>query len=251
MSQQTADETGRSKRVLIVEDHQMLAEALALSLGARGFECHVAEALARESVIAQAARQRPGLVLLDLDLGDTDGLDLVPGLGARGARVLVVTGYTDEARLAQAVALGVTGWVSKTEPFERLLDAAEVAMTGRRRFPGDNLGRLGDLGRSRMAEQRELRRRLSELTSREHEVLAALSEGRKADEIAEQFYISVGTVRSHIHSILTKLGVSSQLAAVALVRPLAGQRRWHPAAGGHPARPGHEVRAQATRHMAV
>ncbi len=221
MPEQACGEPGKSRRVLIVEDHQMLAEALALSLGARGFDCRVAEVAGREGILAQAARQRPGLVLLDLDLGGTDGLDLVPGLGATGARVLVVTGYTDEARLAEAVALGVTGWVSKTEPFERLLDAAEVAMSGRRQFPSGDLGHLQDIGRDRLAEQRDLCRRLSELTGREHEVLLALSEGRTANEIAGDLYISVGTVRSHIHAVLTKLGVSSQLAAVALLRTTA------------------------------
>ena len=68
-------------RVLIVEDHAMLAEALALSLSARGYDCSVARLDGPESVLSQAASQRPALVLLDLDLGNTDGLDLLPGLG--------------------------------------------------------------------------------------------------------------------------------------------------------------------------
>ena len=71
--------------ILIVEDHELLAQALALGLRGTGFACAIADLTGAESVIAQTVRLRPALVLLDLDLGSSDGLELVPCLNATGA----------------------------------------------------------------------------------------------------------------------------------------------------------------------
>ena len=81
-----------------------------------------------------------------------------------------------------------------------------------------------DLGRAALVAERDVKQRLASLTLREREVLAALEEGKNAEGIAQQFVVSVGTVRSHIRAVLTKLGVTSQLAAVAKVRDLAVHR---------------------------
>ena len=199
----------------------MLAEALALSLSARGYVCSVAALDGPISVVAEAAQQRSALVLLDLDLGGYDGLDLVAGLRATGARILVVTGYTDEPRLAECIALGASGWVSKTEPFERLIEAAELAMRNRPLFGAARQEQLRELGHISLMNERDLKRRMAQLTQREREVLEALANGESAEKIAADLVVSIGTVRSHIRGILTKLGVSSQLAAVAKVRELA------------------------------
>jgi two-component system nitrate/nitrite response regulator NarL len=209
--------------VLIVEDHEMLAQTLALALSPR-FRCAVADLDGVEGVIGEAARLRPALVLLDLGLGEADGLDLIPRLLATGASVLVLTGSADESRLGAALALGASGWVSKSQAFERLLEAVEAVV---RRLPllGEaERRRLVDLGTARLETEREMRRRMAELTPREREVLWALSEGETASEIAAALSLSVGTVRSHIQGILGKLGVSNQLAAVAAARLLMGAR---------------------------
>ncbi len=73
-------------------------------------------------------------------------------------------------------------------------------------------------GKHRLIIEQDARRRLAQLTARERQVLWALSEGESAGAIAETFFVSVGTVRTHIQGILGKLGVSSQLAAVAMAR---------------------------------
>jgi DNA-binding NarL/FixJ family response regulator len=210
--------------VLIVEDHEMLSEALSLSLEARGFQCTIAAINSAEGVLAQAARCRPQLVLLDLDLGGMDGVDLIAGLRATGASVLVVTGQSDLPRLAETLALGAIGWVSKTEPFERLLEAAEVALHGRALLAPARQAELVDLGWASLTAERGLKKQMARLTPREAEVLAALGNGMSAEEIAGELFVSVGTVRTHIRGVLTKLGVSSQLAAVAKAHELAGHR---------------------------
>lgn len=218
----------RSVDILIVEDHTMLAHTLALALSDR-FTCCVASMTGRETVLEQAARLRPALVLLDLGLAGNDGLDLIPGLRAVGAQVLVVTASTEESRLGAALSLGASGWVSKARPFERLLEAAEAVM---RHWPlvsdGDRR-LLMQIGSARLEAEREVRRRMARLTPREREILWCLADGESAAQIASTLSLTIGTVRSHIQSILGKLGVSSQLAAVARARLALtrdGPARW-------------------------
>jgi DNA-binding NarL/FixJ family response regulator len=204
---------GGGGRVLIVDDHLMLAEALALGLSSAGCAVEIAELV---EVAAHARRFHPDLVILDLDLGAADGLDLVAELRSGGAAVLVVTGCTDECRLAAAVALGAAGWVSKSEPFERILGAADTVL-----WRGSLLSlalqqELTARGRVWLEQVRERRSRMRQLTNREREVLTAMQGGHSAVDIADQFVVSVGTVRTHIQAVLMKLGVSTQLAAVAV-----------------------------------
>ncbi|HXZ99053.1 MAG TPA: response regulator transcription factor [Candidatus Binatia bacterium] len=214
-----AEPGSRNVRILIIEDHEMLAQTLALALSPR-FECTIADLSGGEAVVDQARSVRPALVLLDLGLEGIDGLDLIPGLRASGAQVLVVTGCTDAARLGAAVALGASGWVSKAEPFERLLAAAEAVMLRRPLLGEAERQELVQQGSERLEAERELRRRFAELTGREREVLWALSEGESAAQVASALGVSIGTVRCHIQAILSKLEVSSQLAAVARARLL-------------------------------
>jgi DNA-binding NarL/FixJ family response regulator len=200
-------------RVLIVEDHLMLAEALALGLSSGGCTAEIAELA---EAMAHARRFEPDLVTLDLDLGAADGLELVGELRSSGAAVLVVTGCTDEGRLAAAVALGAAGWVSKAEPFEMILDAADTVIRGGSLLSMARHEELFALGRRWLERERTRTSRMRQLTNREQEVLTAMQSGHSAADIADQFVVSVGTVRTHIQAVLMKLGVSTQLAAVAV-----------------------------------
>ena len=204
--------------VFIIEDHEMLAEALALGLEGNGFCAATAEFSDAESIFDQARKLRPSLVLLDLDLGGQSGLHLVSELQAIGTKVLVVTGSHDRGTMAAAFALGAVGWVSKTERFEVLLEKAEKALRGTPLLTMAMQEGLTRLGRERLEVERDLTQRLSQLTRREREVLASLCSGKCAKEIAKESFVSLGTVRNHIHAILAKLGVSTQLAAIAMVR---------------------------------
>jgi DNA-binding NarL/FixJ family response regulator len=204
--------------ILVVEDHELLAQTLALALSQRGFDCAAAQLTGPVGVLQQARRLRPALVLLDLTLDGSDGLDLIPGLRALGAKVLVVTGCTEDARVAAALSLGASGWVAKAQPFERLLEAAEAVIRDRPLLADARHEELVRLGSAWLEDEHEVRERMARLTCREREVLWALSEGESAQQIAQALTLSIGTVRSHIQAILGKLGVGSQLAAVARAR---------------------------------
>ena len=214
-----------SRRVLIVEDHRLLADALALGLQGRGLPCRVAALGELPQVVEQAIEWRPTLVLLDLDLGVVDGLDLVDGMRSTGARVLVVSGCRDEGRLAAAVALGAVGWVSKSGPFEELLQAAELAARDQPLVTPTRREALAALGRRHLDSDLDLKSRMGLLTDREMQILGAMADGLSAQQMAERFVVSIGTIRSHIRAVLTKLGVSTQLAAVAMAQQLAASWR--------------------------
>ncbi len=222
------------RRILIVEDHAMLAEALALGLSTSGeaLECTVADLAGPKSVVEQARDLGPNLVLLDLDLGEYDGLDLVGDLRSGGARVLLVTGCHDEGRLAAALSLGTEGWVNKDERFELLIHQVLAVLAGRPLLPVAQQSELASLGREYLNDLRDRREHLGRLTPREREVLMALELGKSAQEIRAELFLSLATVRSHIRAILAKLDVTSQLAAVAVARSygLSSERRSSPAA---------------------
>lgn len=217
-------------RLLIVEDHELLAGTLALALRQRGLDVTTAAGPSAEAVVEQTRRLAPVLVLLDLDLGASlgSGLDLVRPLTAAGGRVVMMTGVTDRARLAACVEAGATGVVAKTAAFDTLVDAV------RRAAEGDNL--LPEAERHALLAELRARRRadgermapFGTLTHREQAVLAGLMAGESAEAIAARSYVSLATVRSQIRAILVKLGVRSQLAAVALARE-AGWRPEQPA----------------------
>lgn len=206
-------------RVLIVEDHPILSESLATALRVAGIdEVQVhGDDLGADAVSEVADGFRATVVLLDLHLGDDRlGIPLIGPLAERGIAVLMLTASTDRILLAQCLEAGAAGLFNKAQPFDSLVALVRDAAVGRTVLQPAARQEL-------LAELREERRNSKEafapfatLTPRESDVLEALLAGRSADEIAHQEVVSVATVRSHIQAVLRKLGVNSQLAAVAL-----------------------------------
>lgn len=206
------------RRILIIDDHALMAQVLQLGLASRGFECDVATVGPPQEVCRHARAGNPDLVLLDLNLGTFDGIELIPVLRASGMKILVVTASTNTPRLASALALGTEGWVSKTEPFEQLLGAVVHVLDGGALLSPERRRALCAIGRRRLTVERDVRARMARLTAREREVLLALCGGETAPEIACARHVSVTTIRSHVQAVLSKLGVSTQLAAVSMAQ---------------------------------
>ncbi|HUQ64248.1 MAG TPA: response regulator transcription factor [Acidimicrobiales bacterium] len=217
---ETSDDLARPLNLLIVEDHELLAGTLALALRQRGHEVETAAESSVTGIAELARRLAPVLVLLDLELGPPlgNGKDLVAPLVEVGARVLMVTGVIDRARLGECIEAGAIGVASKTAGFEALVDSVGRAARG------DQI--LRDNERQDLLAAARLRRRadsarlapFASLTHREKAVLARLVAGESAETIADKSYVSLATVRTQIRAILLKLDVNSQLAAVALAR---------------------------------
>ena len=162
---------------------------------------------------------RPGVVLLDLDLGALgDGVELVRPLTELGARVLVVSGTTDRLRLAETLALGAVGFLSKQAPFEQLLSTIlEVAAQRPVLSTALRYQLMVELRAARAARSKDLAP-FTALTPKERVVLTAMTQGQRAEAIAAVAVVSKATVRSQIRGVLAKLGVTSLLEAVALAR---------------------------------
>ncbi|MGH3625085.1 MAG: response regulator [Sciscionella sp.] len=216
--------------VLVIDDHELLSDTLVFALRANGFDAQRCPVGEPGTVLQQLANYQPGLVLLDLDLGRgqngerLDGVDLVGPLRAHGWSVLVVTGSTDLDRIAAAVAGGAAGWVFKSAPFDRLVHIAGEVAKGHTLLASADRAALIARYREHRAERQAAQVRLQRLSSREWEVLDRLTAGWQAAVIAEEFVTSLATVRAQIRSILAKLEVGSQLAAVALAHQHGPER---------------------------
>ncbi len=207
-------------RVVIVEDHALLAQTLVHALAAEGIQTVAAPPASPRAVLDVVERTSPDVVLLDLELGPPvgNGVVLIEPLRALGARVLVVTGVIRRDRVAAAVEAGAVGYVLKSAPFDTLLATVVAVLAGRSVLGEADRFQLLSLLRSERAGARARRAPFDRLSPGEQAVLHALAEGHQVDDIAHDRLVSPATVRSQVRGILTKLGVSSQLAAVAVAR---------------------------------
>ena len=212
----------RDVRVLLVEDHDLLADSVAAALTAEGYDVVRPPAVDPDAIMAAAEESPVQVALVDLRLSEqTTALPLIPRLRDAGAAVLMVTGETDTVMLAECVEAGAIGLVHKSIALDDLIDAVHhVAELGTHMGKAERDELLQKLREHRQADSERLGP-FSELTAREQKVLAALMDGLSAEAIAERDFVSIATIRSQIRSILSKLGVGSQLAAVALARAAA------------------------------
>lgn len=204
-------------RIVLVEDHALLVESFRIALTAEGAEVHVPPLSGAEAIIDTCLALHSDLVLLDLSLGEVagDGRALIEPLVAGGARVVMLTGSTDDAALGDCIARGAVGVIGKNEPLNAVVDRLRLASNGERILPAQRHFDLLTAGRrQRQARSRELGP-FDMLTPREADVLDDLMHGRSVDQIASRHYLSTTTVRTHVRGVLVKLGVRSQLAAVA------------------------------------
>lgn len=206
--------------VLIIEDHHLLAQSLGLALEREGFTVWTPAVAPGTDLVAEAVSRSPSVVLLDLDLGPgvTEGVELVPEIASGGTAVVVLSGTRSEERIGAALEAGAVGYVSKQAPFERLLEATRDAAAGRPVIATERRHQLVAGVRRRRLQHAALLGPFDGLTPKEREVLLALGEGSGVEVIATRLTLSKATVRTHVRGVLSKLEVSSQLAAVAKAR---------------------------------
>jgi DNA-binding NarL/FixJ family response regulator len=203
-------------RILIVDDHPLTRDALASLLRAHGLDV-VGVAADGESAIVEAERLQPDLVLLDLSMPGMDGLTALPRLrhAAAGCEVVVLTASGTEENLLAAIRAGAAGYLLKSEPPERIAAFLDGVAQGEAALSGSIARRLLDQVRQGNGRGSGVPDRIaSTLSAREVEVLLLLDEHLGTDEIAKRLFISEHTVRSHVKSLLRKLGVSSRREAL-------------------------------------
>jgi two-component system, NarL family, nitrate/nitrite response regulator NarL len=162
-------------------------------------------------------RQQPRIALLDLDLGCFgDGEKLIAPMAAAGINVVVVTASVDRARWGEAVRYGARKVLTKARPLNDILGTVRRLNQGLQVMTTEEREELLQAWQKERSHLADLRTRLEQLTLREREVLAHMMKGRTVREIATAGVVSEATVRTQVKSILAKLEVSSQLAAVGM-----------------------------------
>ncbi len=208
-------------RVLIIDDHALLAESLELALSLEGYDVRRLELPEEGGSMATlrslALRANPRTVLLDLDLGRFgDGMNLIAPLARAHVNVVVLTAAEDPGRWGGCMRLGARKVLPKSGALQQALSTVRRLHQGLPVTSSAELENLlGEWARQRSAHD-DLHRRLDLLTPRERQVLGALIEGRTVRAISERSVVSEATVRTQVKSILSKLEVSSQLAAVGM-----------------------------------
>jgi NarL family two-component system response regulator LiaR len=233
-------------RILIIEDEEIVREGLSLLIGQQAGFRVVGQASTVEEAIAIAGREQPDVALLDIKLGDADGIDCLAELHSVSpkTRVLILTGMTDVETHYAAVSNGAMGIVRKIEATEILISAIRKVQAGEVWLNGELMARvLNDLRQSRANQLLEVsgtsakdkfqtgtsdremaagwrlpepRRdeyedvKIARLTDREREVILLIGKGMRNQQIADQLRISVITVRHHLTSIFSKLEVGDR-----------------------------------------
>ena len=212
-----------SPNVLIVDDHDLVAMSITLCLRSEGMHAQRHTARSRDGILTAVATLVPGVLLLDLDLGRgpdgavIDGATLVEHLCRMGWRVVVLSASTDEVRIGQALDAGAVACVPKTAELPVLVTVVRRAMQGIPAMRPERRQYFIAQYRQQQEQMRAVERKLALLTERERAVLERLGRGLRAQSIADEFGVSLATIRTQIRAVLHKLRVTCQLEAVAML----------------------------------
>jgi len=201
-------------RVVLVDDQAMVRSGLRLILESEPDIRVVGEASDGRASIDLVLRARPDLVLMDVQMPVMDGLEATRRLVAdANATVVILTTFDLDPYVFEALRAGAAGFLLKNAPAEDLIHAVRTVAAGDALLAPSVTRRVIE----RFAERRprpEAIRDLDRLSAREREVLVLVAEGRSNGEIAEQLVLGEATVKTHIGSILAKLGLRDRVAAV-------------------------------------
>ncbi len=193
-------------RVMIADDHPMMRDGIAATLRAQGGMDIVGLASNGAEAIAQFARHRPDVTLMDLQMPVKDGLEAIVAIRAMhpDARIIVLTTFSGDARVIAALKAGATGYLLKD------VSAAELARTVRHVYQGASV--IAKVAQDEVDGHFPA----DKLSARELEVLRLAADGNSNRMIGEILTISEPTVKSHMSTVLVKLGASDRTHAVTL-----------------------------------
>lgn len=197
-------------RILLADDHPVVRDGLAAMLATQpDFEV-VGEAGSGEEALVEAARLRPDLVLMDLEMPVVDGIEAIRRLRAAdpSVQVVVLTAFDTDDRIVGAIQAGAQGYLLKGAPRAEIFAAIRTVSAGGALIPPVVASKL----------LRQVRENPDALTAREIEVLGLVAAGLANREIAARLSISERTAKFHVSSVLAKLGAKNRTQAVRLAR---------------------------------
>jgi len=204
-------------RILLVDDHASIREALASTFEGEGFEVvGQAGSMAETRRMLEESQQAIDVAVIDLGLPDGYGGDLIKELrdAYPQTQALILSAILDRAQIARAVENGAAGILNKLAPLDQVVDSVRRLMRGETLLPLEEVVELFRFASSRRDEEYDARQAIARLTSREIEILQALAEGLDSEGVARKLNIALRTERNHMFHIMTKLGVHSQLQAL-------------------------------------
>lgn len=195
-----------SERILLVDDHQLLREALRRNLEASGFEI-VAEAGDGPSAVALALQHRPDLILMDVSMPGGDGISATRSIMRADARrrILVLSMHTDGRTIREAINAGAVGYIDKSSSIEQVV-------TLMRQILGGDITLSPPVAEAMLKVIADIPEH--DLSERELEVLRVVATGCSTPEVADHLFISQKTVKNHLASIYAKLDARDRTEAV-------------------------------------
>jgi DNA-binding NarL/FixJ family response regulator len=204
-------------RVAVVDDQALVRGGFAMVLGIHDDLEVVAEAGTGLQAIEVARQHRPDVILMDIRMPDMDGLEATSRILADAdwnVRVLILTTFDPDEYVYRALRAGASGFVLKDIPPDQLAVAVRTVADGGALLAPSITRRLIGRFTERLTVDGAVARRLGRLTDREREVLVAVAQGSSNGEIAERLFIGPATVKSHVSSILAKLGLRDRAQMV-------------------------------------
>ncbi|HEY9626914.1 MAG TPA: response regulator transcription factor [Coleofasciculaceae cyanobacterium] len=200
-------------QILIVDDHPIVRNGLALMVKYESGMETLAEASSGAEAIEQFRRYQPDVTLMDLRLGDMNGVEVIAAIRQDfpKARIVILTTYDTDEDIYRGLQTGAKGYILKDAPLDELLKAIRTVHAGQQYIPPEVGAKLAE--------------RLSQpqLSERERDVLQLMAQGKSNQDIADNLHITENTVKYHVNNILSKLSVGDRTQAVlmALKRGIA------------------------------
>ncbi|WP_203249274.1 response regulator [Sporosarcina beigongshangi] len=190
-------------RIVIAEDQGMMLGALGSLLNLEEDMEVVGMAKNGEEAVALVKEQQPDVCIMDIEMPVMTGLDAAEALRGEDCKIIILTTFARTGYFERARKAGVRGYLLKDSPIEELVSSIRTIMDGRRIYAPELVDiAYGD-------DETE-----NPLTERESQVLGLIADGRTTKEIAGELYLTPGTVRNYISTILEKLGVGNRIEAI-------------------------------------
>ncbi|WP_300118488.1 response regulator transcription factor [uncultured Enterococcus sp.] len=196
-------------KVLLVDDHEMVRLGVSTYLSIQADIEVVGEASDGDEGVSKALALRPDVILMDLVMDKMDGITATKQILAQWpqAKILIVTSYIDDEKVFPAIQAGASGYLLKTSSAQEIAEAIRKTINGERVIEEEVSEKIQNQD---YADQFFL---YEELTNREKEVLDLIAQGKSNQEIAEDLFITLKTVKTHVSNILAKLGVEDRTQA--------------------------------------